>query len=61
MPSREDKLTLATGALVAKPGGFDPETDVDVTGASEKGDPFYIVAPRVEPGRAGRMIPGPKE
>jgi len=37
-----------TGVLIAKPGGFDPETDIDLTGASERGDPFYLVAPRVK-------------
>ena len=33
-----------TGVLISKPGGFDPETDIDVTCASEAGDSFYYVA-----------------
>lgn len=37
-----------TGVLIPKPGGFDPEADIDVTGASTAGDPFYLVAPRSE-------------
>lgn len=38
----------AAGVLIPKPGGFDPENDIDVTGASERGDPFYLVAPTNE-------------
>ena len=34
----------ATGVLMQIDGGFDPDRDVDVTGASERGDPFYQVA-----------------
>lgn len=34
----------ATGVLISKPGGYDPENDIDLTGASEPGDPFYTVA-----------------
>lgn len=34
------------GCLVSIPGGFDPGSHIDVTGASEAGDPFYQVAPK---------------
>jgi hypothetical protein len=35
-----------TGCLRPVPGGYDPETHIDVTGASEPGDPFYMVSPK---------------
>lgn len=34
------------GTLIPIEGGFDPDKHIDVTGACERGDPFFNVAPK---------------
>lgn len=38
------KWGIETGVLIEVKGGFDPDQHIDVTGASEPGDPFYQLA-----------------